>query len=287
MTCPFLLTMATLATASGISGPAEVTGVADRSGDEDPVVLSNRLFGAAKASQAAGDVASACEAFDRSYALVPRIGTLLNLGLCREQQGRLLLARGALQTALALLTRGGGRRDRLEIAGAHLRAVEAALSWLTFELPEVASATPMELRLDEEAVDPTKGAVPVEAGEHRILVTAAQHLPRTIELSVGPGPERRNVRIEPLVPAAAAPPPAPEPAASGAARSLTTTAAAKKEPPPSSPRPAAPSPADAIPRGWLWVGGGVAVVAAAIAVVLLSSAGSPHYPPSTVSGTYP
>jgi len=297
VTSLLLLALAGVTTgAGGSSGPAEPPTVAARSSEEDPVVISNRLFDAAKASEAAGDVASACEAFDRSYALVPRIGTLLNLGLCHEQQGRFLLAREALHEAVRLLTRGGGRRDRLEIATAHLRTVEAALSWLDFELPPLSSTAPIEVRVDEAPVDLTKGPVPVETGDHRIKVTATGYLPRTIELSIGPAPERRIVRVERLVPVPAA---EREPVANAAAPatgasleaatpSTRAGSSASAATAPGSLRAAPVSRRQAPARTWLWVGGGVAVAAAAaLAVVLLIGARSPQYPSSTVSERYP
>ena len=46
-----------------------------------------------------GKVPEACAAFEESYRLAPRAGTLLNLGLCHEQEGKLVVARRELAEA--------------------------------------------------------------------------------------------------------------------------------------------------------------------------------------------
>src|SRR5688572_25737334 len=50
------------------------------------------LFREARAAMRKGDVARACPKFAESYRLDPSLGTLLNLALCEEQQGRIVSA---------------------------------------------------------------------------------------------------------------------------------------------------------------------------------------------------
>jgi len=268
-------------------GPSHQT-ASPRPNDGEPVALSNRLFDEAKAYLAAGDVVSACAAFARSNALVPRVGTVLNLGLCREKEGRFLLAREALQTALALLKKDGGRHDRVEIAVEHLRSVEAALSWLSFDMPEGPSAASVEVRVDGELIDVTADAIPVESGVHRITATAADCVPWDMELSVSPAAERRTIRIGPLVPLV---PRVPPPVPATAPVTSVSTAMVRPETAPvaraESSSSAPTSEGQTRARRWLWVGGGVTVIAAAVVTVLLVSTSRSQYPSSTIRETYP
>jgi tetratricopeptide (TPR) repeat protein len=87
---------------------------------------SNALFAEAKRLLKQGDVAAACDRFADSHRLAPRSGTLLNLGLCHEREGKLAAARAELAEAL-VRARQDGRADREPIAREHLAAVEARI----------------------------------------------------------------------------------------------------------------------------------------------------------------
>src|SRR5450755_1649841 len=75
-------------------------GTTARAQSDDVVARSNTLFEDGKRLLAEGKVAEACQKLAESNQLAARGGTLLNLGLCHEQQGKLLAARRELRDAL-------------------------------------------------------------------------------------------------------------------------------------------------------------------------------------------
>jgi hypothetical protein len=164
---------------------------------EDALTRSNALFDEAKGLLGEGQVAVACERFAESYRLAPRGGTLLNLGLCHEREGKWLAARRELRDALAVAKRDG-RADREPIASEHLAAVEARLSWIAVAPPPNAEAKDVEVRVDGAAVDPSDWpAIAVEAGEHVVGASAPGFRRRQVAIRVGEG-AKASVQLAPL-----------------------------------------------------------------------------------------
>jgi hypothetical protein len=165
--------------------------------DDATHMRSNALFDAGKRLLAEGSVAAACESFSRSQQLEPRGGTLLNLGLCHERQGRLLAARRELLDALAIARRDA-RADREPVATEHIAAIEARLAWLTIVPASHAPELPATLRLDSEVIAPEAGErIPVEAGRHVVSLEADgfERVEASVQVSAG---EQRNVTLGPL-----------------------------------------------------------------------------------------
>jgi Flp pilus assembly protein TadD len=104
---------------------------------DEPTARSNGLFAEGKRLLSKGDVPAACARFAESHRLAPRGGTLLNLGLCHEREGKLEDARRELAEAL-IRAQKDGRADREPIAREHLAAVESRLAGARQELLETA-----------------------------------------------------------------------------------------------------------------------------------------------------
>src|SRR5262249_5205110 len=143
--------------------------------------------------------------------LAARGGTLLNLGLCHEQQGRLLAARRELRDALATAKRDG-RADREPIAAEHLAAAEAKLSWIKIAPPPNVAEDAVEVRVDGAPVDRRDwAAVAVEAGRHVLAASAAGYRAREVVVTIAEGaPQKTAATFDPLEPATAPGPSAPE-----------------------------------------------------------------------------
>jgi len=200
---------------------------------DDPVARANTLFDEAKKLLDDGHVAEACARFDESYRLAPRGGTLLNLGLCHEREGKLLAARRELRDALAMARRDG-RADREPVAREHLAAVEAKLAWLVVTPPPNVVGAGVEIRVDGAPIAPDDwSAVAVEPGRHVVAASAAGFRTREMTITLDTG-ARETVRFDALEPLAAAPP-------SASATTLPATPSAIPSTPP------APSPSHDVP----------------------------------------
>ncbi len=90
---------------------------------EEDVIEADRLFEEGRALVDAGKIAEGCAALARSQELDPSAGTLLNLALCHESEGRIAEARAELRESLVLAT-NDSREDRAAIARAHLEELE-------------------------------------------------------------------------------------------------------------------------------------------------------------------
>jgi hypothetical protein len=180
-----------------------------RADPEADLATSNALFEEAKRLQAEGHVAEACDKYAQSYRLAPRGGTLLNLGLCHEDQGKLLDARRELTEALAIAKRDG-RADRVPVAEQHLAAIEGKLSFVEIVPPPNAPAD-LEIKVDDAPVPRDAwGRVPVEAGRHVVRASSRVGPPREIEITIGPA-EKARATIPPFEVAREAPRPSPPP----------------------------------------------------------------------------
>jgi len=133
----------------------------------------------------AGKISEACDKFQRSEDLEAKVGTLLNLGDCREQEGQLADAWDAFTQAQALATRSGD--DRVALATDRAAALEPRLAHLTIKVTAHVPglAITRNGRPVAEAVWDTE--IPVDPGPNDIAATAPGYKPRatSVELAVG------------------------------------------------------------------------------------------------------
>jgi hypothetical protein len=115
---------------------------------------------------------AACPLLERSNALDPSSGTLLNLAECYEQRGLTASAYGTFEAARAISTRTG-RTDRAEVAELRKRRLEPMLRRLIIVTPNPPPNS-LVLHLDGQPLDRTRWnvPVPVDPGVHDIRASA-------------------------------------------------------------------------------------------------------------------
>ena len=193
-----------------------------------------------------GRTDEACVKLGESYAQEASSGTLLNLALCHEKQGKIATA-WAEYRAAARLARGQGRADRAEAAEERAALLESRLPSLSVS---VAKPVPgLTIAIDEQALGQgaTGVAVPVDPGTRRVRAEAPGHRAWTTAVEVEEG-KQFPVEIPALEAIPAAKPVAP--------------AGVEQQPAPSKPKPAPRAEqGGSTTAGWITLGaGGAALV---------------------------
>ncbi|HTR54411.1 MAG TPA: hypothetical protein VMJ10_27150, partial [Kofleriaceae bacterium] len=177
------------------------------------------LFDEGRELMKAGEVAKACERFDRSYKIEYTVGTALNLGDCLEKLGQVRAAYQMFADTEAMERAHGGRRagyahDRATALATKLGAVAVHIAD-----PDLVGMT---VTIDGQAVHPTAEFHDLfEPGVVEVVVSAPGHVEfrasanavanKTVEVAV---PELAAVaapRVEPAKPAKPAQPARPVP----------------------------------------------------------------------------
>jgi hypothetical protein len=154
------------------------------------------LFQEGRRLLSSGQTDTACARFAESYAAEASSGTLLNLALCHEKQGKTATAWAEYRGA-ARLARQQGREDRAVVADGKVAALEARLPRLTM----IAARSVPGLRIATEEGTLGPGglgvAVPVDPGLHRVTVSAPRYRAwaTTVEMKEG---EQRTLEIPEL-----------------------------------------------------------------------------------------
>lgn len=142
---------------------------------------AERLFEEGRVAFKAGDLAKACPTFDKSYALEPTLGSLLNLATCFEKQGRVASSWIRFNDAVAWAQRTH-EGDREQFARKHAQDLKPRVSWVALTAAEELEATidGQPVRVGRVAI-----AVPVDPGTHELAVAKAGYEPFRATVHVG------------------------------------------------------------------------------------------------------
>jgi hypothetical protein len=176
---------------------------------EEDDARATALFKEARALIEAGSVSEACLKFAESLRLHPGGGTLLNLGICHEREGKAATASAELHDARAIAVRDG-RDDRVALADEHLRALEGALSLVVIAVPPSVDVPGLEILVDERVIARTSWglATPMDPGEHVVEARLPGQLPWRTTLVVLPAGDRKTLVVPPWTDGASTPEPA-------------------------------------------------------------------------------
>jgi hypothetical protein len=188
---------------------------------------SNVAFSEGKALMDQGHVPEACKKFAESLQLERRGGTLLNLAVCREKEGRYATALSLLHEARDRAV-ADARSDRIALADERMPFVLARVSSLTVRVPSGADTPDLLIQLDGTDLPRARWGTPepVDPGPHTVtaMVSGRARFTTTLRIGETGAPEIAQIEIPspppvlvPVVPEAVAPsesrlppPPVPE-----------------------------------------------------------------------------
>jgi len=154
--------------------------------------MAQSLFDDARRLMSEGNYKAACPKLEESNRLDPSGGTLLNLALCREQEGKLATAWTHFKQALSAAKRDD-RADRIQAAEEHLAALEVRVPSITVVVAE--PRADQEVWVDGASVGRSAWGtrMSLDPGKHEVSSRAPGTPTWSQSLELDPG---SNVRLE-------------------------------------------------------------------------------------------
>lgn len=211
-------------------------------------VLAEALFREGRALMEQEKIPEACAKFAESYRLDRALGTLINLALCHEKEGRTATAWAEFNEAAA--EAAAEKDDREPFARKHVAALAAELPRLALAVaPEASALSSLEIRLDGAALGRAawSSPLPIDPGEHEIRATAEGKKPWSAKVTIPKGAGVTSLSVP----------------------ALEDLPKANAEEPPPSPAPLSPAEprSGSAQRTLGWVAGGVGVAGLAVGAV--------------------
>ena len=220
-----------------------------RAGAEEPhATIAEVLFRDAQQLLAEGRTSEACEKFRASQNAEPALGTLLNLAVCHEREGKTATAWLEYSEA-ASAAHNASDTGREKYAQARLSNIEPTLHRVALDAEERPSG--LVLYLDATSILPAAFGIgiPLDPGEHDLRATAPGKAPWSWHFTTTAEPGTERITIPRLKPEEAALPAAPPTPVS------VPPPASEAAPPPSEPSRSSPD-----LRHWLAYGSGAVAV---------------------------
>jgi len=135
--------------------------------------LAESLFREGKRLSGERKFAEACPKFAESYKLDPGLGTLLNLALCHESEGKPATAWAEFSEASSRARREGDN-DRAQLAEEHVRALEPKLAHVTIALAPGAAVQGLVVKFDSRELASAALGLPIaiDPGKHVLEASA-------------------------------------------------------------------------------------------------------------------
>src|SRR6185437_16226487 len=167
------------------------------------LALAKVLFEDGRKAMADGKIDEACAKLGQSHAIEPALGTLLNLAVCHDKQGKTASAWAEFNAAAELAAKSNETK-RVAFATEQAKELEGRLAHLVVRAPGAASG--LSVRLDGREIGAVVlgSAVPLDPGEHRVEVSAPGKHAFAVTVKIDPGPSSKTVDVPPLADEAAA-----------------------------------------------------------------------------------
>ncbi|HMI83237.1 MAG TPA: hypothetical protein VK550_04035 [Polyangiaceae bacterium] len=161
---------------------------------------------------AQGKFAEACPKLQESQRLDPGSGTLLNLAVCFERQGRIATAWTKFIEAMTTAS-AGNQLERARFARELASKLLPLVPKIVINVPAGEATAGLEVKRDGNLVgQPQWGvAVPVDPGEHQITVSAPNRTPWETKLIVKPNGQSLTISVPVLAALSGSAPPASSP----------------------------------------------------------------------------
>jgi hypothetical protein len=142
-----------------------------------------------------GKLAAGCDKLAASERLEASVGTLLNLGDCREKLGKLASSWASFRKAEAMAKRTGGDEKRQAEAARRAAQLELRMSHLVIDVPSRVDG--LVVRRDGEIVDEAQWStpLPVDPGTYTIVVEAPGHVPWRTTATFTAGSRRQAITV--------------------------------------------------------------------------------------------
>jgi len=169
--------------------------------------MAEMLFFTARGLMEAERYAEACTKLAESHRLDPASGTLLNLAVCHEKEGKIASAWGEFRQAI-VEARRAGRADREALAREHADALEPELPLLMIAVPPAAQQPGLQITRNGVRLAPASWstALPVDPGTVELSLRAPGFEP-SVQSIVIARRERLTMTVAPLEPLPVAEPP--------------------------------------------------------------------------------
>lgn len=158
---------------------------------------AEELFQLGKASMAKKDYSKACAYFQGSLNADFALGTLLNLGICLEQAGKIASAWGSFRTLEDKATQAN-QAERAKYAHDRAEALRPRLSRVRIVLsPDAKALNGLTVKIDGVVAQPElfEAGVPVDSGSRAIVVSAPEHDDWTTSISVDGDKQKLDLTI--------------------------------------------------------------------------------------------
>jgi tetratricopeptide (TPR) repeat protein len=169
----------------GQTPPASSPGTSSPASTSDNRAVAEMLFFTARGLMEAGRYPEACAKLGESYRLDAAAGTLLNLAVCHESEGRVASAWGEFRQALSD-ARKSNRADREELAKEHIAKLEPELPFLTIVVPDFVRVKDLEILRNGVALGAGGWGteLPIDPGKVEIVTRAPGYLPKTKSITI-------------------------------------------------------------------------------------------------------
>ncbi|MFO0550077.1 MAG: hypothetical protein U0271_16900 [Polyangiaceae bacterium] len=161
---------------------------------DDNQLAAESLFATGKKQMEAKQYGDACKSFAESQRLGPSVGTLLNLGLCNELQGKLATAWATYKEAGVLAQQ---RNDnRVATADENADRLEPKLSKLAVTVKE--TVPDMVIKRDGTVIAAIGVPIAIDPGEHEITASAPGYITYTVRVTMGKEKDSKTLEIPAL-----------------------------------------------------------------------------------------